>query len=732
MFRCHATERMLKKFLAALALFTALWLYGCESLSEDDSEFEDGDAENEIDSLENENFNEEDSESIDGDSEDGKEIEDDSSEEAETEAEDFEEAEIEDGDLEEETDGEAEEPYVCGEPVSVPVDFTQINGFTGAEDFAFDRDGNLVSNDNGNLVKQTKDGDKKLIVSNISAGTSGIAFLPGGDIVMCDSENGSLVRVFANGSYDTVLSGINYPNGIEVDQEGFVYVSEHSSGRIRRINPDTGDFEIIADDLYNPNGMAFNTDYTTLYVNSFGGGTVHAISRNGKGDWERKFFGSVPGVSNPVEICEGKVEGDACQSNVGVGSGVCKMEAGQLECVIGNPCDGKEVGDECIIWDQVGECRETIPGIIECVMPQPCDGKEEGDECDNWGTPGICTDNGNGLECVVPGPCDGKEEGDECDSWGMPGICTVSEWGLDCVTVGPCDGKEEGDECDNWGTPGICTENGYGLECITPGPCDGKEEGDDCDAWGTPGICTVTEWGLDCIAPLPCEGKVEGDECQVSGQTGVCQISEWQSLECVLPPPCEGKIVGDTCVSNGSDGVCADYNGYIYCEPNSACDGQYEGAYCYLAEAEGFCTFMVDKLHCVPNLPCQGKEVGDSCFSYGQTGYCRMDGEGQLYCYFSGMGSDGGLDGLTVDYCGYVYVTEYTTGQVFRFSSSGSEPELLFETGKSWIPNLHFGSSAGGWDAQSVYIMVRDDMSVLEVPLNVPGVPDPYINMESR
>jgi sugar lactone lactonase YvrE len=116
--------------------------------------------------------------------------------------------------------------------------------------------------------------------------------------------------------------------------------------------------------------------------------------------------------------------------------------------------------------------------------------------------------------------------------------------------------------------------------------------------------------------------------------------------------------------------------------------------------------------------------------SYGEIkdGKCvnKIDGSG-LTCWVLDLGAfHGSLDGLEIDACGYVYVTEYLVGTVWRFTPDGSQAEELFSPDSTWIPNLHFGEGLGGWDDHSLYVMDRDQGRVFEVQLDVEGKACPF------
>ena len=166
----------------------------------------------------------------------------------------------------------------CDDLPAGPLDYTVLAGPKATEDFAFDGQGYMIGADwGGSLLKSTYDGDSQLWVPNAGSFISGIRALPSGDIVYSESDEGTLFRVDSNGTKTAVLSGLSYPNGVEVDLDGYVYVTEHDAGNVRRVDPYTGEFTIIAQGLTNPNGVTFSPDYSTLYIGSFGGGTIHTL-----------------------------------------------------------------------------------------------------------------------------------------------------------------------------------------------------------------------------------------------------------------------------------------------------------------------------------------------------------------------------------------------------------------------------------------------------------------------
>ena len=444
------------------------------------------------------------------------------------------------------TGGETGEPieYDCSNLRELPADFTVLYGFTGSEDFAFDDQGQLVSVDfNGNLVGITQDGDQSVIAPGFGW-TAGTHYTSEGKLAIADVDRGRIILVEPNGSSDTLMSGLAYPNGVTVDHEDWVYVAEHDAGRVRRVHVSGGPDEIIAEGLMNPNGLAFSTDWQTLYVGSFGGGTIHAIDRVGD-EWETRLFAEVETV----------------------------------------------VQDPCVELDDGTSCYVPVTGGIGVCEQATC-------EPDRDRT-----------------ACEGLNEGDDCSTVrldaAIESTCAVDDGGLYCPRlekrrVAVCDGKQKWATCQMDSDWGYCVDTWEGmLACITDG-------------------------------------------------------EQWAHLK----QPCEDKAVGDECISN------------------------------------------------MPTGPYSGE-----CADYSDWGYGVICDHPFLW------GDSGGLDGLNVDACDNVYVTEYVLGMIWRFDPDGQNQQAVADTGSFWIPNMHWGLGFGGWKRDVLYVMDRESTGVFALEVGVPGGP---------
>lgn len=191
-----------------------------------------------------------------------------------------------------------------------PLTYDTLNNFETGEDFDFDGDGYLCSIPGNSLVCKNQANDIKLISPDISNSTAGTRILSTGDWVVANVGAGSLVRIDGvTGARVTLLSGLQYPNGVDVDADNMVYVAENSGAKVRQVDAYTGEQWIVAQGLSQPNGVILSPDGNTMYVGSFGGGVIYAIDRLGPTEWaEERILYDPPGGDGGfdginVDIC---------------------------------------------------------------------------------------------------------------------------------------------------------------------------------------------------------------------------------------------------------------------------------------------------------------------------------------------------------------------------------------------------------------------------------------------
>jgi gluconolactonase len=112
-----------------------------------------------------------------------------------------------------------------------------------------DHDGHLVSCEHGGrrIIRRLADGTVEVIADNYQ----GKRLNSPNDLVM---------------SSDGAIWFTDPPYGILSDVEGYKSDSELGANYVFRIDPDTGDLAIVADDFDKPNGLAFSPDETILYI----------------------------------------------------------------------------------------------------------------------------------------------------------------------------------------------------------------------------------------------------------------------------------------------------------------------------------------------------------------------------------------------------------------------------------------------------------------------------------
>lgn len=211
---------------------------------------------------------------------------------------------------------------------------------------------------------------------------------------------------------------------------------------------------------------------------------------------------------------------------------------------------------------------------------------------------------------------------------------------------------------------------------------------------------------------------------------------------------CLRASVGSWCYTPSSlGGACETVDGALTCVPGeeptlAVCSGRNDGDSCRMLIQDkmhnGICSAQDFGMFCYVEEPidagCQGKELGDGCFGFiwgsPSVGSCldaaRAPPEWGLpptgmACINADMWSQrGGLDGLNVDACGTVYVTEFVQGLVWRFDPGAAAAVVAASLPSQWIPNMHWGVS-GSWDPMTLYVSDRDQGRIFGLPLGRPG-----------
>jgi gluconolactonase len=170
-----------------------------------------------------------------------------------------------------------------------PVEKTGVvekigEGLNFAEGPAWSSRGVLyVSNCYGNWLAQIQNSQLDTFVTKPSSpdtfsSTNGLTVGKDGYLYGCDFGIGAIVRFNMQGECFIYASGyqgikFNRPNDLAFDPEGNLYFTdpnkydkEQRDGRVFRIERETGEVVLVAENLAFPNGIAFSADAKNLYI----------------------------------------------------------------------------------------------------------------------------------------------------------------------------------------------------------------------------------------------------------------------------------------------------------------------------------------------------------------------------------------------------------------------------------------------------------------------------------
>lgn len=161
---------------------------------------------------------------------------------------------------------------------------TFASGLNGASGSDFDVFGNLIQSNiaGGSVSKITPEG----VVNTIATGFQspvGVTVAANGDFFVCNCNANTISKVSNDGSTVTTFASsslMNCPNGIDMDDQGNLYVANFSNSNLVKITAD-GQVSVLANMPGNNNGhLLINGDF--IYVVSRGLHKIHRVSFDGK------------------------------------------------------------------------------------------------------------------------------------------------------------------------------------------------------------------------------------------------------------------------------------------------------------------------------------------------------------------------------------------------------------------------------------------------------------------
>ena len=128
-----------------------------------------------------------------------------------------------------------------------------------------------------------------------SSKTNGNYYDLEGRLISCEHETSRVVREEANGTLSVLATHyegkeLNSPNDVIVKSDGAIYFTDPTYGRmdvfgllreqdldfqgVYRIDPNSGDLSLLANDFQQPNGLTFSLDEQQLFVNDTDAGHI--------------------------------------------------------------------------------------------------------------------------------------------------------------------------------------------------------------------------------------------------------------------------------------------------------------------------------------------------------------------------------------------------------------------------------------------------------------------------
>ncbi len=183
----------------------------------------------------------------------------------------------------------------CNNLPALPASFTHKPTITTSEDFTFDAAGNLVgvSLDTNALTLTAYDGSTQVVRPNVSSFGRGVRIYDG-NYYVAEPNGRHLVRITPEGSQTTVVGDLDEPNGIAMHPNGTLYLTTAGNG-VLRIDPATGDSQVVVSPGTTYDGVVFSRDFRKLYFNTEGGTVFEMdVDEDGAPMGSHRMFVNIP------------------------------------------------------------------------------------------------------------------------------------------------------------------------------------------------------------------------------------------------------------------------------------------------------------------------------------------------------------------------------------------------------------------------------------------------------
>lgn len=165
--------------------------------------------------------------------------------------------------------------------------FTTSELFIGTEeDFSFDVSGHLVYQQGSSIMGSDETGAAAVLATGAPGDPAGLDVVSDTKLLIAGPDTGTLrLMDITTGGGDTIMSGLDRPNGVLGARNGEYFVSEMNVGRVRAWEPSTDTWYVAANNMPFANGMALSPNEDVLYV--AGDDDLWAIERDPvTGEWD--------------------------------------------------------------------------------------------------------------------------------------------------------------------------------------------------------------------------------------------------------------------------------------------------------------------------------------------------------------------------------------------------------------------------------------------------------------
>jgi sugar lactone lactonase YvrE len=173
--------------------------------------------------------------------------------------------------------GAAGEVDPCKRLIKRAVFTQKVPGINPQEDITFDGEGNLYWNSDDTIYRSQANGHTEPFVTDIRF-YAGMRMTPQGDLYVANNGSSTLERISPDGTREVVMTDVDL-NGVEVDRDGRVYVTEFGGQRVIRYDPATDKSVVLNAQVSTPNGVTLDPSFKTLYFSSWNGSPTKTVYR---------------------------------------------------------------------------------------------------------------------------------------------------------------------------------------------------------------------------------------------------------------------------------------------------------------------------------------------------------------------------------------------------------------------------------------------------------------------